>query len=92
MHAGGAHIAPLGAGAHAPTLPGRSHATQEPAHAESQQTPCGAQKPDMQSPGALHGWPSARAPQLAPMQTDGGAQPFAGGVQLVAQAMALAQA
>jgi hypothetical protein len=92
MQPGGAHAVPDGRGEHVPTLPGKSQDEQEPPHALLQQTPWGAQKLDMQSDGCAHGCPSARWPQLPPVQTAGGAQPFAGGVQLVAHSVALAQA
>jgi hypothetical protein len=87
-----AHCVPAATGAQWPTWPARLHDTQgPPVQAASQQTPCGAQKPEVQSLGAAHGWPSARMPQLEPVHTAGGAQLLAGGVQLVAHAVALPQ-
>ena len=88
---GGAHCVPDASGEHWPSLPGRLHERQLPMHAALQQTPCGAQKPELQSVGDEQGWPSARLPQLPLVHTAGAAQPFAGGVQLVAQAVLLPQ-
>jgi hypothetical protein len=92
MHAAGAHCVPEPRGEHCPTVPAMLQDTHEPVQAESQQTPWGAQKFDVQSLGFMHGWPIARVPQLPPVQTAGGAHPLAGGVQLVAQAVALPHA
>ena len=91
MQAAGAHCVPEVSGEQWPTLPATLQDRHEPVQAESQQTPCGAQKPEVQSLGLAHGWPSVRVPQLPPVHTAGDAQPSAGGVQLVAQAVALPQ-
>ena len=90
LHVAGAHMVPRGTGLQKPTLPARAHEWQVVPQAVSQQTPS-AQKLVAQSPGTMHGWPWARLPQLPLTHTAGGWQPTSGGVQLVAQAVALAQ-